>query len=361
MTDGESTGRRGEGDVDDAPGGDDRGDTGVPDERVDAEQPELAGRESDRNRIVHWLLVSGDRRRMVWLLSAAATVAFILADIVGVVGVASPSLIASTFTSAITGVFTIVAVTVSINQLVLSRVIGPPDTIRKRTESVQEFRTHVEGLDAEQTVSSTMPAAFLQSLIETLDERTRALEDEFSAEHDDDAQTDLEDLTGTLRNICTQVEKDLQHPRMTLYEVLEPILTNEFSQYHHEARELKASTTNLRADEERAIDRVVEALEEVNITRHYFKTLYVHEELATVSRLILVTGLPAVIVSMGIILLYSRDAIFLGDPYILIVVSVGLGVVLLPLNVLFAYGLRIGTIAKMTTTFGTFTPVDEMP
>ena len=107
--------------------------------------------------------------------------------------------------------------------------------------------------------------------------------------------------------------------------------------------------------------RIVEAIDEVTITRHYFKTLYIHEELATVSRLILLTGLPAVLVSMVVILIYSRDAMAVADPVLLVLVSVGLGVVLLPLNVLFAYGLRIGTIAKMTTTFGTFTPIDEMP
>jgi len=349
MTDGESARRE-------LDGGD-----GVPEENIDVEAPEYAGRETDRNPVVHWLLVSGDRRRMVWGLSAAATVVFVLADVVGVVGVTTPGLIASTFTSAITGVFTIVAVTVSINQLVLSRVIGSPDTIRERTESAKEFRKHVEEMDPEQAVSSPMPAAFLQSLIETLHDRTRALEDAFRADQPDELQAELEDLTATLRNICTQVEKDLKHPRMSLFHVLAPILTNEFSQHQQTARQLKASATDLEPDEERAFDSVMEALEEVNITRHYFKTLYVHEELATVSRLILVTGLPAVLLSMGIILLYSRDAVFLGEPALMLVVSVGFGVVLLPLNVLFAYGLRIGTIAKMTTTFGTFTPVDEMP
>jgi len=73
------------------------------------------------------------------------------------------------------------------------------------------------------------------------------------------------------------------------------------------------------------------------------------------------TGLPAVLVSIGIILLYSADTVYLGETALLVAVSVGLGIVLLPLNVLFAYGLRMGTIAKMTMTFGTFTPLDEMP
>jgi len=68
-----------------------------------------------------------------------------------------------------------------------------------------------------------------------------------------------------------------------------------------------------------------------------------------------------VLVSQVIILLYSADTIFLSESLLLVVVSLAFGLVLLPLNVLFAYGLRMGTIAKMTTTFGTFTPVEEMP
>lgn len=113
----------------------------TPDELDEVDNPELAGRESDRNAVVHWLLVSGDRKRMVWWLSLAATVGFVLADIVGFVGITSASRIASTFTSAITGVFAIVAVTISITQLVLSRVLGSPEGIRERVDSVRDFRT----------------------------------------------------------------------------------------------------------------------------------------------------------------------------------------------------------------------------
>jgi len=323
--------------------------------------PEKAGRETNRNRFVHWLLVGGDRRRMVWLLSLGTTVAFVLADVVGIVGITSGSLIASAFTSAITGVFTIVAVTISINQLVLSRILGSPTRIRERVDSVRDFRDRVQDLEPGTTVTSTMPGEFLRELVVTLHERA----DELEATHQSrdgrpDGDQSVPQLALTLQTICEKVEDDLGDSELSLFHVLAPILTNEFSNHLQTARQLRA-TTDLSSAEERALDRVVEALDELAITRHYFKTLYIHEELATVSRLILLTGLPAVLVSLALILLYARDSISLADPLLLVVVSVAFGIVLMPMNVLFSYGLRMGTIAKMTTTFGAFTPVDEMP
>jgi hypothetical protein len=324
------------------------------------EQPALAGRETNRNRVVHWLLVRGDRRQMVVMLSLIATTTYFALGFADFIGVTLSSLVATTFTSAVTGVFTIVAVTISINQLVLSRVIGSPSKIRDRIDSVEQFRSHVAANDPTLQVSPTMPADFLNALLRTLSSRVAELEVVKRAAHSS-RTNDIEELQSTLQNICEQARKDLERSDYRLFRVLSPILTNEFSRHLNTAREIKAQSSELPAEQRESLERVIETLEEVNITRHYFKTLYIHEELATVSRLILLTGLPAVLVSIGIILLYSADTVYLGETALLVAVSVGLGIVLLPLNVLFAYGLRMGTIAKMTTTFGAFTPVDEMP
>jgi len=332
-----------------------------PDRPSSDESDEKVGRETDRNVFVHWLLVDGNRLSMVVVLSLVAVGTYYGLGLAGIIGVTSPGLIASTFTSAITGVFTIVAVTISINQLVLSRVIGSPGRIRERTNSVQDFRTDIEEMGDHEQVSPTMPAGFLVSLLEVLRERAKVMERTYRSEHDPERHAEVRDLENTLENICDQVEKELQGENLTLFQVLSPILTNSFSDHLNTTRRIRENSGEITYAERRALNGVIEALGEVNLTRHYFKTLYIHEELATVSRLILLTGVPAVLVSLGVILLYSADTIYLSEPLLLVVVSVGFGVVLLPLNVLFAYGLRMGTIAKMTTTFGTFTPVEEMP
>lgn len=326
-----------------------------------ADAPELAGRETNRNRVVHWLFVSGDRRHMVWGLSAVAVVTYYGLGVFDVIGVTTGALIASTFTSAITGVFTIVAVTISINQLVLSRVLGSPESIRERIDSVDEFRRRVQEMSDTSSTVPTLPAGFLKVLLGTLRTRSQVLERTYRDGHDRPQRERVSELGRTLETICEEVERDLPRDDLGLFRVLSPILTNKFSRHLDTAREVRESSENLTEAERAAVDDVIEALEEINITRHYFKTLFIHEELATVSRFILLTGVPAVLSSMGIILLYSADTVFLAESLLLIVVSVGFGVVLLPLNVLFAYGLRMGTIARMTTTFGTFTPVEEMP
>ncbi|MDN4015282.1 hypothetical protein QX233_22800, partial [Chryseobacterium gambrini] len=62
----------------------------------------------------------------------------------GIVGVSSRSTMCSLFSGVITGLFTLTSVVLTINQLILSRVIGSRNELAEQMEGTVEFRRRVE-------------------------------------------------------------------------------------------------------------------------------------------------------------------------------------------------------------------------
>lgn len=307
------------------------------------------------------MLVDGNRTALVAILTVATFVLVVALGLADVVGVTDGALVSSVFAAAVTGVFTLVSITISINQLVLSRIIGSPEHTEERMESVRQFRTATAAKVEHVPVSPTEPAAFLELVTRNLRERTHALRNAFGDRHDPAVDRDVDRLVEELLALTRHVDGKLSVDSLPLLDVLSPVLNNSYSQHINTVRRVRAAATDLPAAERRALDDLEDALHRINVTRHYFKTLYLHVELANISRQMLLTGFPAILVAVAVILLYGNGPVPVGDTRLLVVVSAAIAVILVPLSVLFAYGLRVATIAKRTTSFGTFTPPDEMP
>lgn len=322
------------------------------------DDPDAQGSE---NAVVRWVLVDGNRSVIIALLSLISFVVFVVLGLAEVISVTDSALVSSVLTSAITGVFTLVSITISINQLVLSRIIGSPERTQERMDSVRQFRTDVAGRVERVPVSPTEPAAFLELVTRELREQTEELRDVYRDHHDPDLNRDVDHLVEVLLSLTQSVDDELSADSLPLLDVLSPILNNSYSSHINTVRRIRETTDDLSTAERRALDDLGEALRQINVTRHYFKTLYLHIELANISRQMLITGFPAIVVAIAVILLYGNGPVPLDDTLLLLTISAAISAILVPLAVLFAYGLRVATIAKRTTTFGTFTPVDEMP
>lgn len=311
--------------------------------------------------VVRWVLLDGPRWIVTVLVSALVFLTLVALGLADVIGVGSGSLTAGIFTASITGVFTLVSITITINQLVLSRILGSPELIQERIDSVHDFRSGIADMVPDVVVSPTQPAAFLELVTHALAERTRRLESVYADHHDAEVRRALTDLEETLTRITDDVDERIHSDSLNLFAVLSPILNNEFSEHLNTVRRIRASSEDLSREEMLALDDLEEALVEINRTRHYFKTLYLHEELADLSRQMLLTGIPAIVAAFVGILGYDGVFPTLSEPLSLVVLSALLVLVLLPLTVLLSGSLRFITIAKRTTTFGTFTPPEEMP
>jgi hypothetical protein len=308
-----------------------------------------------------WLLLDGHRGVVVALCSLVVFVGFAGLGAIDLVGVTDPSLVTSVLSAAITGVFTLVTITITINQLVLSRVLESPGRIADRIETVEQFRDSIERMDDRVAVAPTKPAAFLGVVLDVLEDRVDAFED-LAAQRGDSATGDrMARLKSDLETMLTELDRHLDDENTELFGVLSPVLNNEYSAYVYRVRQVRATTPDLSHDERTTLALLDNALVEVNRTRHYFKTLYLHDELATVSRYLLFAGFPALLVSFFVVLGYDGLLASARESVRVLIVSFSMTVVMSPFNVLFAYSLRIATVAKRTTTFGTFTPLQEMP
>lgn len=336
---------------------------GAGESREDAGRTPIHGsseRRSATSSIRRWVTLTGDRRAIVGLLTLGVFVGLVGLGLAGIVDVSRAGRVSTVFSTTITGLFTLVTITVSINQLVLSRVLGSPGKIQDRIESVETFRDDVAEESVRVTVPPTEPAAFLEVIARALGAHARHLEDVFDEDRDPQVRGHVSEFVDELVALTEDVDEEVGSDRLRLIHVLLPILGNRYSAYVHTVDRIRATTDGLSATEERALAGLREVLVEINQTRHYFKTLYLHEALSSLSLIILLSGVGAVFVSYVVILSYAVPPGGAGALHLL-VVSGALAVALVPLAVLFAYGARVATIASQTTTFGTFTPVEEHP
>ena len=310
--------------------------------------------------LAHWIVLSGTRSTIVGLLTLVLFGSFLALGLTGIVDFATASLVSTVFSTTITGLFTLVSITVSINQLVLSRIIGSPEYIRSRMESVSDFRSDVVEENDRLSVAPTDPAAFLEVVSRALRERALRLGDVYDRRNDPRLRHDVERLVEDLLQLTDQIDDEIGNDRLRLIHVLMPMLGDRYSRYVHTVDRVRETTDDLSSAERRALGELRSVLQDVNLTRHYFKTLYLHEALASLSKLMLATGVPAVLLAYVAILAYGGGPPLSGVART-VAMSAAIALAVVPLAVLFSYGIRVATIASRTTTFGTFTPVEELP
>ena len=129
------------------------------------------------------------------------------------------------------------------------------------------------------------------------------------------------------------------------------------------ARRIQSESADaLTAHADDLLDDLREMYAVMSIIRQYYKALYIQQELARLSRLIVYSGLSAFLVSAFLILIFADGAPSGGhSPGIVVLVSAALAVGFAPFAVLFSFILRIATIAKRTASPGAFTPRGETP
>ncbi|WP_233738005.1 hypothetical protein [Halocatena pleomorpha] len=143
---------------------------------------------------------------------------------------------------------------------------------------------------------------------------------------------------------------------MNTFNVLSTTLTTNYARQINHTRRIRSQyEDHLSETTIDALDRLIDRLQEIDIARQYFKTIYLQEELSSVSRLLLYAGLPAETVAIAfLIVLTSTPAVtdsvlyFLAFP---LAVTIGL----LPLALLFSYIIRIATVTQRTAATIPFT------
>lgn len=261
----------------------------------------------------------------------------------------------------LSGLLALLTVALSINQLILSRVFGSPGALSDRLEGTLDYRRTVEGI-ADVTASPNDPIAFIGFLGDTLEHRVedfqRAVErTAVDLGAGDDPEQYASALTDYADHLSTARDRD------DAFEVLLVTLGTDYASHLDTTREFQSKYGEDLSDEaDAALDDILELLKAVATMRQFFKTLTLQQELARLSRELIYTGIPAVLVTYFLSQTYTaaEDLPTAIDPaYMPVVAAVATGIILLPLAVLVASLLRVATVSLYTVSVGTFIPPEK--
>ena len=314
------------------------------------------------NPATRWLFLTGNRFGVAVALSLLFVALEVLFIEFGLVYVGPGSNLATTLGSGLlSGLLTLLTIVLSINQLILSRLFGSAGNLSDQLEGTLDYRRTVEDI-ADVDVSPNEPSAFIGLLADTLERRVgdfrREVESEAgSLDSGDDVESYASAVTDYADHLKTADDLD------DASKVLVVTLGTDYADHLDTTRKYRSRYGEDLPDEaDEALDDVLELLKAVATMRQFFKTLTLQQELAMLSRQLIYTGVPAVLVTYFLSHTYTAasDMPTAIDPtYMPIVVAVATGIVLLPLAVLVTSLLRIATVSLYTVSIGTFIPPEE--
>lgn len=240
----------------------------------------------------------------------------------------------------ITGNVTLITVVVAINQVILSQELESPGSLRDEIESTASYRQ--AALD--QQTTPTDPSEFLYQLLQQTRDHALSLEDLLPGSTDEVGDRLLTELP----EHCRAAGERLESTPDTLSNVLLPILGVDYGDYVHDCHHLQARYEDDDHERLRAtLDDLTSDLENLDVARQYFTTLFMKEELATLSRSLLYIAVVAVSTPVALLLLLTTYIQPVPDTPELLALTVLAAVFgLTPLAVLIAFVLRIATFAQ---------------
>lgn len=318
-------------------------------------------RESDR-RLNQWILLEANRWTIVGLLSLTVFISLVLLAIASPVPASEllelEAPVDTAFQGLSAGIITGVTLVLTINQLVLSQELGPLGQQRDRMQGAMNFRQDIEE-ETELAVSPTEASTFLRALVEATERKAVALQDSVGDGADGEAVDEITSYVDDLTENAQEVSKQLADAQFGTYQALGAALDYDYSRKIHTARQIQNNHSDVLSDEaNKTLDNLEEVLEFLGPAREHFKTYYFQWELINLSYAILFTAIPSLIIAFAMILFFDPELISgtiweVKSEILIVCLAVTLGV--MPFMILFAYILRIATVAKRTLAMGPFT------
>lgn len=314
------------------------------------------------NPVVRWVFITGSRLRVAAVMSLLFVVLAGLLIELGLVYVGPGSNLSTVLSSGmLSGLLTLLTVALSVNQLILSRMFGSAGNLSDQLEGTLDYRRSVEEI-ADVAVSPNEPSAFLELLADTLRRRVEDFRREAASSSvdfgpGDDPGAYAAAVTDYAEHLSTA--DDVDDP----FKVLLLVLGEDYADHLDTTRELQGRYGERLSEETaKALDDALELLKAIATMRQFFKTVTLQQELATLSRQLMYTGVPAVLVTYFLSTVYTSASgmpTAIDPSYMPVVVAVATGVILSPLAVMVAFLLRIATVSRYSVSVGTFIPPRE--
>lgn len=301
-----------------------------------------------RDHPVRWVLLNGNRLVVAGGL-LALVFAFVWAFVAGgFITTTDTKGLAPLFRQLITGNLTLIALVLTINQLVLSRELAAPGEFRERMRNITEFRDDVRS-EVERTTLPAGPSEFLRVFVQHVRREGQHLGGLVAGDGNEEAHREAEILVTTLTRQMDATYALLDRPAVSTFTALSSMLSTNHANHIRHLNRIESRYGDGLSDESlAAVDRVRDVLYQFNVAREYFKTIFMQTELATLSRILLYVGVPAeaIVAVMFFVLNTPAAPGERGVSAVLVVAAFTVGVA--PLAVLFAYVLRISVVAQET-------------
>ncbi|WP_227380987.1 hypothetical protein [Haladaptatus halobius] len=275
---------------------------------------------------------------------------------VNIINVQNISSVTTLLSALVGGTLPFITVVLAINQLILSEEFGSTGTFRDRLEETESFRRTVEN-DAGLTISPIDPTNFLRTLVLATHDRAIALQEICDKRHNSQLQEAVRNFVDDTTAEAEKAATTLANAQFGSFEVVSVILDYNDSRHLYTARRIQAEYTDALSDPlSETFDEIEALLEDLHIARQYFKTVFVQQELADLSRLLLYPGFVALLGSGFMILGYENLLnATVGQAVPILLVSATVTLLFVPFVVLLVYVLRIATVARRTAgDFGPF-------
>lgn len=317
----------------------------------------FGGIDGDRD-VLTWILIAGDRRLVAGAFVLGIVLVLLLAVQLGVVAVGPASSIRTLLSSGITsGLLALITVSLSINQLLLSRVFGSPGGLEDRLSGTLDLRERVEEV-GDLPVSPNHPVAFLGVHGPLLADRAVTLRS--GVDGDGRGDEELGEFTDLVEAYGDHLGTFRDSERGT-FDALAAILGSEYADLLQESRRIERTRAGgLSSTGRRALEDIETLLRSIAVLRQFFKTASIQQDLARLSQLVAYSGLVALVTTYLLTLVYhSSSGATLPGGVLEWLAPLGLAVTVVPLAFLISYTLRVATISRYTVSVGPFVPPEE--
>ncbi|WP_224332911.1 hypothetical protein [Haloprofundus halobius] len=245
---------------------------------------------------------------------------------------------------------------VSVNQLVLSQEFGSLGRQSERMDKSMAFRKESER--EFRWTGPPEPDRFLETLVDTSLDRAKALREAVEGNSDRLLRRRVDQFVDRIAESAEMISEELDGAQFGEFTVMRAALGYNYSWKIYVIRRVYwEHKESLDEDETEAFDDVVDILELFGPAEEFFKAHYLQWELVNLSRRILFTGIPALVVSV-VAALYLKPGVvsgsLLGVPLSVWLINLGITLALVPFFVFTAYVLRTASIAKQTGAIGPF-------
>ncbi len=308
---------------------------------------------ADESSLKIWLLLAANRLLVTTFLAGVVFAVFVLigsTDPAVAVLLEERSVIETIFGTMISALIVGVTLVVAINQLIISQENGPLGDQHERMSNAMTVRGFVSELTEKPLPAE--PSEFARDVIVATESRAETVRRSIDAANEPELESAVDDFLDSVLGNTDHVTRKLDDAEFGTFEVVSAMLDYNYSWKIVQTEQLMDEYSDVLNDDQRtALNDLQQAFVVFGPVREHIKTLYFQWQLINLSRLILYTAVPGIVIAT-VTLAFVDSTTITGQTMLVEnlvwIVGAAFTISLVPFLLLTVYILRIATVAKRT-------------